>query len=91
MFGPDKCGNDNKLHFIFRHKNPKNGTIEEKHAKKPTYVSFRMDRIRDNIRGSMKVASVTEKMKRTRLALYGQVMWRHQSHMTKRVISIIVE
>ncbi|OWR44859.1 putative Calnexin [Danaus plexippus plexippus] len=36
MFGPDKCGNDNKLHFIFRHKNPKNGTIEEKHCKKPT-------------------------------------------------------
>ncbi|XP_034825198.1 calnexin-like [Maniola hyperantus] len=36
MFGPDKCGNDNKLHFIFRHRNPKNGTIEEKHAKKPT-------------------------------------------------------
>ncbi|EDO49786.1 predicted protein, partial [Nematostella vectensis] len=36
MFGPDKCGEDRKLHFIFRHKNPKNGTIEEKHAKKPT-------------------------------------------------------
>ncbi|KAL4707456.1 hypothetical protein ACJJTC_000100 [Scirpophaga incertulas] len=36
MFGPDKCGNDNKLHFIFRHKNPKNGTIEEKHSKKPS-------------------------------------------------------
>ncbi|XP_041973340.1 calnexin-like [Aricia agestis] len=36
MFGPDKCGNDNKLHFIFRHQNPKNGTIEEKHSKKPT-------------------------------------------------------
>lgn len=36
MFGPDKCGNDNKLHFIFRHENPKNGTIEEKHSKKPT-------------------------------------------------------
>lgn len=36
MFGPDKCGNDNKLHFIFRHKNPKNGTIEEKHSKKAT-------------------------------------------------------
>ncbi|CAK1544759.1 unnamed protein product [Leptosia nina] len=35
MFGPDKCGNDNKLHFIFKHQNPKNGTIEEKHAKKP--------------------------------------------------------
>lgn len=34
MFGPDKCGNDYKLHFIFRHVNPLNGTIEEKHAKK---------------------------------------------------------
>lgn len=35
MFGPDKCGNDIKLHFIFRHVNPINGTIEEKHSKKP--------------------------------------------------------
>lgn len=35
MFGPDKCGNDHKLHFIFRHKNPRNGTIEEKHCQKP--------------------------------------------------------
>ncbi|XP_070198494.1 calnexin-like isoform X2 [Littorina saxatilis] len=36
MFGPDKCGMDSKMHFIFRHKNPKTGEIEEKHAKKPT-------------------------------------------------------
>jgi len=36
MFGPDRCGNDNKLHFIFRHKHPKTGQFEEKHAKKPT-------------------------------------------------------
>jgi len=36
MFGPDKCGNDNKLHFIFRHMSPVSGTFEEKHAKKPT-------------------------------------------------------
>lgn len=36
MFGPDKCGNDHKLHFIIRHKNPKSGEFEEKHAKKPT-------------------------------------------------------
>ncbi|KAJ8297412.1 hypothetical protein KUTeg_023943 [Tegillarca granosa] len=36
MFGPDKCGMDHKLHFIFRHRNPKTGTIEEKHAKKPS-------------------------------------------------------
>eukprot|EP00076_Gallus_gallus_P045080 XP_025010618.1 calnexin isoform X2 [Gallus gallus] len=35
MFGPDKCGEDYKLHFIFRHKNPKTGKYEEKHAKRP--------------------------------------------------------
>ncbi|XP_028132647.1 calnexin [Diabrotica virgifera virgifera] len=35
MFGPDKCGNDHKLHFIFRHRNPLNGSIEEKHCQKP--------------------------------------------------------
>ncbi|CRL02494.1 CLUMA_CG015334, isoform A [Clunio marinus] len=35
MFGPDKCGNDVKLHFIFRHVNPVNRSIEEKHSKKP--------------------------------------------------------
>lgn len=34
MFGPDKCGNDIKLHFIFRHINPINGTITEKHCRK---------------------------------------------------------
>ncbi|CAL8071593.1 unnamed protein product [Orchesella dallaii] len=36
MFGPDKCGSDIKLHFIFRHKNPLNGTFEEKHSKRPS-------------------------------------------------------
>lgn len=35
MFGPDKCGNDHKLHFIFKHRNPVNGTVEEKHCQKP--------------------------------------------------------
>ncbi|MBZ3881217.1 Vacuolar protein sorting-associated protein 8-like protein [Sciurus carolinensis] len=35
MFGPDKCGEDYKLHYIFRHKNPKMGVYEEKHAKRP--------------------------------------------------------
>ncbi|XP_055651209.1 calmegin-like [Falco biarmicus] len=35
MFGPDKCGEDYKLHFIFRHKNPKTGEYDEKHAKRP--------------------------------------------------------
>jgi len=31
MFGPDKCGSTNKVHFIFRHKNPITGVVEEKH------------------------------------------------------------
>uniref|UniRef100_A0A8D2M7W7 Calmegin n=1 Tax=Zonotrichia albicollis TaxID=44394 RepID=A0A8D2M7W7_ZONAL len=35
MFGPDKCGEDYKLHFIFRHKNPKTGEYDEKHAERP--------------------------------------------------------
>ncbi|XP_063739590.1 calmegin isoform X1 [Eleginops maclovinus] len=34
MFGPDKCGEDYKLHFIFRHLNPLNKDTEEKHAKR---------------------------------------------------------
>jgi len=42
MFGPDKCGNDHKLHFIFMHKNPKDGSFSEKHAKKP---STRLDEL----------------------------------------------
>ncbi|KAI9802201.1 MAG: hypothetical protein M1825_002921 [Sarcosagium campestre] len=35
MFGPDKCGSTNKVHFIFKHKNPKSGEYEEKHLKTP--------------------------------------------------------
>jgi calnexin len=35
MFGPDKCGSTNKVHFIFRHKNPKTGEYEEKHLDNP--------------------------------------------------------
>lgn len=33
MFGPDKCGSTNKVHFIIRRKNPKTGEYEEKHLK----------------------------------------------------------
>lgn len=33
MFGPDKCGGTNKVHLIFRYKNPKTGEVEEKHMK----------------------------------------------------------
>ena len=35
MFGPDRCGATNKVHFIFRHRNPLTGAIEEKHLKGP--------------------------------------------------------
>jgi calnexin len=35
MFGPDKCGSTNKVHFIFRHQNPKTGEWEEKHLVQP--------------------------------------------------------
>ncbi|CAI5466840.1 unnamed protein product [Closterium sp. Yama58-4] len=35
MFGPDKCGSTNKVHFIFRHKSPKTGEYVEHHMKKP--------------------------------------------------------
>eukprot|EP00004_Rigifila_ramosa_P002811 TRINITY_DN1287_c0_g1_i1.p1 TRINITY_DN1287_c0_g1~~TRINITY_DN1287_c0_g1_i1.p1 ORF type:complete len:584 (+),score=148.77 TRINITY_DN1287_c0_g1_i1:1-1752(+) len=38
MFGPDKCGVDNKVHFIFRHQNPITKTIEEKHLTNPPKV-----------------------------------------------------
>jgi calnexin len=33
MFGPDKCGSTNKVHFILQHLNPKSGLWEEKHYK----------------------------------------------------------
>ncbi|KAG6503424.1 hypothetical protein ZIOFF_035737 [Zingiber officinale] len=38
MFGPDKCGPTNKVHFIFQHKNPKTGKFVEHHLKYPPSV-----------------------------------------------------
>ncbi|KAK7318357.1 hypothetical protein RJT34_03056 [Clitoria ternatea] len=38
MFGPDKCGATNKVHFIFKHKNPKSGEYIEHHLKYPPSV-----------------------------------------------------
>ncbi|ODV96373.1 hypothetical protein PACTADRAFT_2666 [Pachysolen tannophilus NRRL Y-2460] len=35
MFGPDKCGMTNKVHFIIRRKNPVTGVYEEKHLRTP--------------------------------------------------------
>ena len=31
MFGPDKCGSNNKVHFILQHRNPISDTWQEKH------------------------------------------------------------
>jgi len=54
MFGPDKCGTNNKVHFIVRHKNPISGVYEEKHLKnqptikmilKPIYIRCIFSRI----------------------------------------------
>ena len=39
MFGPDRCGTQEKFHFILRHVHPVTGGIEEKHAKKPSGFS----------------------------------------------------
>lgn len=38
MFGPDKCGSTNKVHFIFRHKHPKTGLYVEHHLKHPPSI-----------------------------------------------------
>ncbi|XP_010044902.2 calnexin homolog [Eucalyptus grandis] len=40
MFGPDKCGATNKVHFIFKHKNPKTGEYVEHHLKHPASVPY---------------------------------------------------
>ncbi|XP_047337752.1 calnexin homolog [Impatiens glandulifera] len=38
MFGPDKCGSTNKVHFILNHKNPRSGEYVEHHLKYPPSV-----------------------------------------------------
>ncbi|KAI1817982.1 Calreticulin-domain-containing protein [Poronia punctata] len=40
MFGPDKCGPTNKVHFIFNHKNPLTGEYEEKHLQAPPHATI---------------------------------------------------
>jgi hypothetical protein len=51
-----------------------------------------MDRIENEyFRGSLKVAPGTEKMRSNRLAWYGHVMRRDESHITKRVMSMNVD
>lgn len=43
MFGPDKCGSSDKVHFIFQHKHPTTGVYEEKHLLSPP--SSKSDRL----------------------------------------------
>ena len=38
MFGPDRCGDNNKVHFILRHQNPVSKEWEEKHFESDTPV-----------------------------------------------------
>lgn len=38
MFGPDRCGNDDKVHFIMQHQSPKTLEWEEKHFASPPAV-----------------------------------------------------
>ncbi|TIA87119.1 hypothetical protein E3P99_03376 [Wallemia hederae] len=38
MFGPDKCGSTNKVHFIFKHKNPVSGEVLEHHLINPPSI-----------------------------------------------------
>lgn len=38
MFGPDRCGATNKVHFILKHKNPKTGKYVEHHLTSPPSV-----------------------------------------------------
>lgn len=38
MFGPDKCGGTNKVHFIFRHKNKRTNEVIEHHLVNPPQV-----------------------------------------------------
>ncbi|KAI9144380.1 Calreticulin family-domain-containing protein [Paraphysoderma sedebokerense] len=45
MFGPDKCGSNNKVHFIFRYKNPKTGKTNEHHLKDAPVVPSTSDKM----------------------------------------------
>ena len=48
MFGPDKCGADYKLHFIFRYKNPVTGEITERSPSKKADSSDLQKKYTDN-------------------------------------------
>jgi hypothetical protein len=41
--------------------------------------------IKQSLRGSLKVAPITEKLKGSRLSWYGHVMRREENHVTRRL------
>ncbi|PZC79580.1 hypothetical protein B5X24_HaOG216245 [Helicoverpa armigera] len=55
-------------------------------------MDTRMDRVRNEyIRGSLKVAPVSEKLRGNRLSWYGHVMRRNESHVVSKVMSMNVD
>lgn len=44
MFGPDKCGSTDKVHFIFQSLNPKTNKLTEHHLKNPPSVANSFDK-----------------------------------------------
>lgn len=44
MFGPDKCGSTDKVHFIFQSLNPVTGKLTEHHLKTPPQVANSYDK-----------------------------------------------
>lgn len=44
MFGPDKCGSTDKVHFIFQSRNPVTGKMSEHHLKTPPSVANSYDK-----------------------------------------------
>jgi hypothetical protein len=56
------------------------------------YGVTRKDKVRIKyIRGSLKVATITVKLKGNRLSWYGHVMRREENHVTRRMMNMNVE
>lgn len=47
MFGPDKCGTNNKVHFIIQYQNPVSKVWEEKHFN--TTIAIMSDKLRTHL------------------------------------------
>ena len=82
------------LHFIAQYKllDEKRLHVAEMRMLRWMCGVTRMDKARNTfIRGSLKVAPVTEKIKGSRRSCYGHVMRRDEIHVAKRVMSMNVD